>query len=221
MSATDTIKVKLNEFSATISANSKDAETARNLSDLAHTTVLETHTNMDNMNASIHAIEKESVEISKIMKIIDDIAFQTNILALNAAVEAARAGEAGKGFSVVADEVRMLANKSASAAKETGILIENSNKKIHEGREIVLKATTNFEEVTSKIGGITEFIDKISKSSSLQLRSIKDVSESVEIITESSTVNSKTAGEHFEETEKLLRTVNDMSDMVNNFNIEG
>jgi methyl-accepting chemotaxis protein len=220
MSATGVIKTKLNELTDAISENFADAEQASNLSNAANSMVLETSGNMTSMNASILAIEKESIEISKIMKIIDDIAFQTNILALNAAVEAARAGEAGKGFSVVADEVRMLANKSASAAKETGILIENSNKKIQEGRQIVEKATVNFDEVTAKIREITAFIDKISSSSSLQLGSIKDVSGSVETIAESSTVNSKTAAEHFEETDKLIQIVNGMSEMVNNFNIE-
>jgi methyl-accepting chemotaxis protein len=220
MSATSVIKTKLGELSDAISMNFSDAELARNYSDAASVTVSETSDNMTSMNASILAIEKESAEISKIMKIIDDIAFQTNILALNAAVEAARAGEAGKGFSVVADEVRMLANKSASAAKETGKLIENSNKKIHEGREIVEKATVGFEEVAAKIGGITKFIDKISNSMALQLDSIKDVAKSVETIIETSTVNSKTAAEHFDETDRLLITVNEMSDMVDNFNIE-
>jgi methyl-accepting chemotaxis protein len=220
MTATGVIKTKLGELGAAISDNSTDAESARNYSDLATITVSETSNNMESMNAAILAIEQESIEISKIMKIIDDIAFQTNILALNAAVEAARAGEAGKGFSVVADEVRMLANKSASAAKETGILIENSNKKIHEGREIVEKATVGFGEVTTKIEGITGFIDKISKSSSHQLTSIKDVSGSVETISETSTVNSKTAAEHFEETDKLLNIVNEMSAIVDNFTIE-
>jgi methyl-accepting chemotaxis protein len=220
MTATSVIKSKLGELSEAISDNSADAEQARNYSDAASVTVTETNENMERMNKAILAIEQESIEISNIMKIIDDIAFQTNILALNAAVEAARAGEAGKGFSVVADEVRMIANKSASAAKETGILIENSNKRIHEGRKIVEKATEGFEEVTEKIRGITELIDKISGSSSLQLSSIKDVSGSVETIAETSTINSKTAAEHFEETDRLLGLVNDMSDMVENFKLE-
>jgi methyl-accepting chemotaxis protein len=219
MTAAGVIKEKLGELSGAISDNSADALQARNYSDAANAMVSETSGNMTNMNASILAIEKESIEISKIMKIIDDIAFQTNILALNAAVEAARAGEAGKGFSVVADEVRMLANKSASAAKDTGKLIENSNKKIHEGRQIVEKATEGFEQVTTKLRGITEFIDKISNSTELQQKSIKDVSGSVETITESSTEGSKTAAEHFEETDKLLNVVNEMSDIVDNFNI--
>ncbi|MDR0975197.1 MAG: methyl-accepting chemotaxis protein [Ruminococcus sp.] len=218
MNATGVIKTKLSELSDAISANSADAETARKYSEEASVTITQTGSNMESMNASILAIEKESAEISKIMKIIDDIAFQTNILALNAAVEAARAGEAGKGFSVVADEVRMLANKSASAAKETGKLIENSNKKIHEGREIVEKATANFEEVTAKISGITEVIDKISVSSLSQQSSVRDVSGSVDTIVETSALNSKTANEHFEETDNLLKVINDMSDMVNNIN---
>jgi methyl-accepting chemotaxis protein len=219
MTAAGVIKEKLSDLSDTISDSSVDAIEARNYSDAANAMVFETSGNMTNMNASILAIEQESIEISKIMKIIDDIAFQTNILALNAAVEAARAGEAGKGFSVVADEVRMLANKSATAAKDTGKLIENSNKKIHEGRQIVEKATEGFEQVTTKLRGITEFIDKISKVAALQQKSIKDVSGSVETITESSTEGSKTAAEHFEETDKLLSVVNEMSDMVDNFNI--
>jgi methyl-accepting chemotaxis protein len=219
--ATSVIKAKFTELSDAIIENTADAEKARNYSHEASVMVSETSGNMESMNAGVVAIEKESIEISKIMKIIDDIAFQTNILALNAAVEAARAGEAGKGFSVVADEVRMLANKSAAAAKDTGILIENSNKKIHEAKEKATKATAGFEEVTEKLRGITGFIDKISDSSSLQLSSIKEVSASVDTITETSSVNSKTASEHFEETDNLLRLVNDMSDMVNNFNIDG
>jgi methyl-accepting chemotaxis protein len=219
MAATGIIKSKLTELSDAISANSADAEQARNSSDAATVTVHETNANMDDMNAAILAIEKESAQISKIMKIIDDIAFQTNILALNAAVEAARAGESGKGFSVVADEVRMLANKSATAAKETGILIENSNAKIHVGRQIVEKATENFVEVSAKIEEITVLLDKISHSASLQLSSIKEVAGSVETITETSTINSKTASKHFEETDKLLGVVNEISDMVNHFNI--
>jgi methyl-accepting chemotaxis protein len=220
MTATGVIKHKLGELSDTISHNAQEAEQARNYSDVANTTVRETSGNMESMNEAILAIERESIEISKIMKIIDGIAFQTNLLALNAAIEAARAGEAGKGFSVVADEVRMLANKSASAANETGILIEKSNIKIHEGRQIVEKATSNFEEVTAKIQEIEAFIDKISDSTLLQLRAIGDVSESVETITETSAANSKTAGEHFNETNRLLNVVNEMTEMVNAYSIE-
>ncbi|MDR0964490.1 MAG: methyl-accepting chemotaxis protein [Clostridium sp.] len=217
--ATDVINQKLQELSDIVYHNATDAEQARTYSDHANTTIRETSSNMESMNEAILAIEQESIEISKIMKIIDGIAFQTNLLALNAAIEAARAGEAGKGFSVVADEVRKLAGKSASAANETGILIHKSNERIFEGRQIVEKATAHFEEVTAKIMEIEAFIDKISDATTSQLRSIEDVAGSVGTITETSTVNSKTASEHFEETNKLLNVVNEMTEMVNQYSI--
>ena len=105
------------------------------------------------MVASMAAIQESSSKVAKIIKTIDEIAFQTNILALNAAVEAARAGEAGMGFAVVADEVRNLAQRSAQAAKDTAALIEESI------AQLAGRHTTRCEQVAPSISAITDSVD--------------------------------------------------------------
>jgi methyl-accepting chemotaxis protein len=107
----------------------------------------------------MRAINVSSAEISKIIKVIDEIAFQTNILALNAAVEAARAGEAGMGFAVVADEVRRLAQRSAQAARDTAVLIEQSISRSHEGNErldLVAQAVRAITESAAQVKGLID-----------------------------------------------------------------
>src|SRR5207302_3298086 len=113
--------------------------------------VQESNNALGDMVASMHSIQESSQKVAKIIKTIDEIAFQTNILALNAAVEAARAGEAGMGFAVVADEVRNLAQRSATAAKDTAALIEESIEKARSGNAKV-------EQVAGSISAITESV---------------------------------------------------------------
>jgi methyl-accepting chemotaxis protein len=113
------------------------------------------------MRAAMDGIEESSSDVSKIIKTIDEIAFQTNILALNAAVEAARAGEAGMGFAVVADEVRNLAQRSAQAAHETAAKIENSIRRSQEGARVNDKVAAGLEEMVAKVQRVDEQINHI------------------------------------------------------------
>jgi methyl-accepting chemotaxis protein/methyl-accepting chemotaxis protein-1 (serine sensor receptor) len=114
---------------------------------------------------AVEAINAQSGKIAKIIKVIDEIAFQTNILALNAAVEAARAGEAGMGFAVVADEVRSLAQRSAQAAKDTAVLIEESIGKAHEGKTKVSGMATAIQEITVDADQIRKIVEEVQRSS--------------------------------------------------------
>jgi methyl-accepting chemotaxis protein/methyl-accepting chemotaxis protein-1 (serine sensor receptor) len=131
------------------------------------------------MVTSMVAIKDSSDKVSKIIKTIDEIAFQTNILALNAAVEAARAGEAGMGFAVVADEVRSLAQRSAQAARDTATLIEESIARADQGHQRVTQVSGAIEAITTSAGRVKELVDAVSVASREQAHGIDQVTQAI------------------------------------------
>ena len=134
---------------------------------------------MQAMSSAMNDIKSSSDDIAKIIKTIDEIAFQTNILALNAAVEAARAGEAGAGFAVVADEVRNLAQRCAQAAKETASKIEDSVQKSTNGVEISAKVAISLQEIVSKTRQVDELAGEVATTSVEQSQGIEQVNTAV------------------------------------------
>ena len=160
-----------------------NAEMANKASSLANTikdNAEKSSTQMDDMMSAVNEINQASQSISKVIKVIDDIAFQTNILALNAAVEAARAGQHGKGFAVVAEEVRNLAAKSAEAAKDTGTLISDSMEKAAQGARIANETASSLAEIVSGISESNAIISEIAQASETQTSGISLINSGID-----------------------------------------
>lgn len=174
---------------------------------------------MQNLMTAMDKIKTCSDEIEKILKTIDDIAFQTNILSLNAAVEAARAGEAGKGFAVVAEEVSSLASKSAEAAQQTSVLIEHSTQAVHTGTEIALQTADVLQEVVKSIHSVTASIDNISTVSHEQSEAVSQVSEGINQISAVVQSNSSTAQQGAAASEQLSAEAAILKQLVEQFTL--
>src|SRR5262245_22729292 len=184
----------------------KNAENAthatRLVTDVAEQ-VVASNVALGEMVSSMTAIKESSNKVAKIIKTIDEIAFQTNILALNAAVEAARAGEAGMGFAVVADEVRNLAQRSAQAAKDTAVLIEESIARSQEGAGKVEQVATAIEAITSSVHQVKGIVEEVRESSQQQTQGIDQVSQAIAQMEKVTQTTAATAEESAAASEEL------------------
>ena len=169
----------LEEISSMTKTNADNAQSTKDLADVARVAADSGARDMQKMSLAMQDIKSSSDDISKIIKTIDEIAFQTNILALNAAVEAARAGEAGMGFAVVADEVRNLAQRSAQAAKETAAKIETAIAKTAQGVQMSEKVAQSLTEIVTNVRKVDELVAEIATASKEQSDGIAQVNIAV------------------------------------------
>ena len=166
---------------------------------------------METLTGAITKISDASTQIEKIIKTIEDIAFQTNILALNAAVEAARAGESGKGFAVVADEVRNLAGKSADAAKNTMTLVTRSTTAVEKGSAYTLETDEALHTIDSSMQEFSQLMASITQATQEQADAIRNISEGLDHITNAVQSNAATAQQSAASSLEL----NEQADMLN------
>lgn len=213
-SAIEEITASISDIAEKTKQNASEANDAAELVAHAIENVKKGNEQMQDMMAAMEAINESSESISKIIKVIDDIAFQTNILALNAAVEAARAGEAGKGFAVVAEEVRNLAAKSAAAAAETAELIEDSIHKVAAGSNIADETAKALETITEAVKQSEQIITGIAEASNYQATAIAQIDQAIEQVSQVVQTNSATSEECASASVELSNQASRMRDLL-------
>ncbi len=204
------LAANINEVFERVQQNVSTADEARNKTIEAKGELDQSNNRMQDMLIAMSDISEKSKEIKNIIKVIEDIAFQTNILALNAAVEAARAGDEGKGFSVVAGEVRELASKSAQASKNSAELIENSLKSVEKGAKIANDTANSLAVAVENINNVANLVDDISKVSEGQYEQVKQVNEGADQISSVVQTNSATS----EESAAISHQLSDQAEML-------
>lgn len=219
-SAIEELTASIEEISAQTKMNAENATNANEIAERAKVNAENGYGQMKEMQNAVDEINNASTSIYKIIKVIDEIAFQTNILALNAAVEAARAGQHGKGFAVVAEEVRNLAARSAKAAKETTDMIEGSIKKAETGTKIANETAEALNKIVENTVQVADFIGQIAVASNEQSEGIAQINAAVMQVSTVVQTNSATSEESAAASEELASQAEMLKDQVSQFNLK-
>ena len=219
-SSSEQISASITQIAAQTKANADSANRASALSDATRKSAERGNERMSEMLKAMNAINNASVNISNIIKVIDDIAFQTNILSLNAAVEAARAGQHGKGFAVVAEEVRSLATRSAKAASETTQMIADSTREVTGGMQIANETAKSLNDIVEGITKSAELIEGISTASVEQSQGISQVNIGIDQVSQAIQTTSSVAEESASASSELSTHAADLKAMISRFKIE-
>ncbi len=211
----------MEELTSTVKNNADNAQQANQLADSARSLAEKGGSVVKEAVMAMDEITSSSSKIAEIISVIDEIAFQTNLLALNASVEAARAGEQGRGFAVVATEVRNLAQRSATAAKEIKDLISESVEKVNTGGKLVNESGETLNEIVDSVKKVGDIISEIAASSQEQAAGIEEVNKAVTQMDEITQQNAALAEEASASSESSLHKATDMNKMVGFFSLSG
>ncbi|WP_321369492.1 methyl-accepting chemotaxis protein [uncultured Desulfuromusa sp.] len=217
--ALEEISSSMGEMGSQTSKSAENANQANQLAAEASSAAAKGGQQMSGMVAAMAEINEAGQNISKIIKVIDEIAFQTNLLALNAAVEAARAGQHGKGFAVVAEEVRNLAARSAKAASETAMLIEGSVEKTQNGTRIAEQTSSALQEIVSSITEVTDLVGEIAAASNEQAQGITQVNQGLGQVDQAVQGNTATSEETAAAAEELSSQAEHLKHMISRFKL--